>query len=120
MKISIERVLVPYWGFLYLICAIYLLISERKSSRPLLGVLISNQNGTDYQQIEWGLVPYWGFLYLIREDDLVNVKDKSSRPLLGVLISNHSINRIRTEVEGSRPLLGVLISNLCKKIKSKN
>ena len=41
--------------------------AEIISSRPLLGVLISNLDGNDINSDDCiVLVPYWGFLYLIQ------------------------------------------------------
>ena len=82
-------VLVPYWGFLYLI---------------LVAMILT-------KQFSFVLVPYWEFLYLINVIEWITGQHTSSRPLLGVLISNRKVDVFMVHSKCSRPLLGVLISN---------
>ena len=68
MRIS-DKVLVPYWGFLYLIKKNSWMHQQLlMRSRPLLGFLISNLKFPLSFDTETSvLVPYWGFLYLITD-----------------------------------------------------
>mgnify|MGYP001137797749 CR=1 FL=1 len=107
-------VLVPFSGFLYLYDEIQIMIDNLKSSRPLLGVLISLRQQKSFRTINKGLFssPSRGsYISTIIQNALD--QEKSSRPLLGVLISLHEkVCLIGGNIKFSSPSRGSYISTI--------